>query len=260
MFARIAIPLPIERIFTYAVPEEIQAEIEIGKRVVVPFSGRQLTGYVVGLTDEVPPRQVKEITSSLEPFPIFDKDMLQLTRWLADYYGCSWGESLKAASPPMIKRVRKKVKGAQSSAGKGSFLLPTPEQQEALNLIEKCLSGRPEVVLLHGVTGSGKTEIYLQSIARVLEKGKQAIVLLPEISLTPQTVERFRACFGEGIALWHSRLSPGERYREWMRVKKGEANIVIGARSAVFSPVRDLGLIVIDEEHENSYKIGRAHV
>ncbi len=254
MFARIAIPLPIERLFTYAVPEDIREAIEIGKRVAVPFSGRQLTGYVVGLTDEGPPRQVKDITSLLEPFPIFDKGMLQLTRWLADYYGCSWGESLKAASPPIIKRARKRGKEAQSSGEKGSLLLPNPEQQQALDLIEKCLSGRPAVILLHGVTGSGKTEIYLQSIARVLEKGKQALVLLPEISLTPQTVERFQARFGEGIALWHSRLSPGERYREWMRIKRGEANIVIGARSAVFSPVRNLGLIVIDEEHENSYK------
>lgn len=255
MYAQIAIPLPIDRIFTYSLPEEIREEIEVGKRVSVPFSGRQLTGYVVGLTEKKSPRQVKNIESILDSFPIFDEEMLQLTRWIADYYGCSWGESLKAASPPVMKRVRREIKKVKSvPIERTSFLLPTPEQQEALNLIEKCPKGQPEVILLHGVTGSGKTEIYLQAIARVIERRRQAIVLLPEISLTPQTVERFHARFGGRISLWHSRLSAGERYREWVRIREGETDIVIGARSAIFSPVRNLGLIVIDEEHETSYK------
>ncbi len=255
MFAQVAIPLPLNCLFTYAVPEKIGAEVEIGKRVMVPFSGRQLVGYVVGLTKKKPPFPVKNIKSTLDSFPIFDEEMLQLTRWLADYYACSWGESLKAASPPLIKKPRRETKKDSPLLEKrNSFLLPTSEQQEALNLIEKSSPGQSEVVLLHGVTGSGKTEVYLQSIARVIEKGKRAIVLLPEISLTPQTVERFRSCFGERIALWHSQLAAGERYREWLRIREGKADIVIGARSAIFSPVKNLGLIVIDEEHENSYK------
>ena len=112
----------------------------------------------------------------------------------------------------------------------------------------------PPVVLLFGVTGSGKTEVYLQAIAHAAARGKGAIVLVPEISLTPQTVERFRRRFGDGVAILHSNLSEGERHDEWHRVHEGRASIVVGARSALFAPVRNLGLIVVDEEHEHSYK------
>ncbi|MDD4872964.1 MAG: primosomal protein N', partial [Kiritimatiellae bacterium] len=115
-------------------------------------------------------------------------------------------------------------------------------------------NGSSNVVLLYGVTGSGKTEVYLQAIDYVLKKGKGAIVLVPEISLTPQTVERFVSRFGNRIAVLHSHLSDGERHDEWHRINDGKANIVVGARSAVFAPVKDLGLIVVDEEHEPSYK------
>ncbi|MCK5528451.1 MAG: primosomal protein N', partial [Kiritimatiellae bacterium] len=113
---------------------------------------------------------------------------------------------------------------------------------------------RSRVILLHGVTGSGKTEVYLQAIAHVLEKGQGAIVLVPEISLTPQTVERFVSRFGDQIAVLHSHLSDGERHDEWHRIQEGKAKVVVGARSAVFAPVVNLGLIVVDEEHEPSYK------
>ena len=118
------------------------------------------------------------------------------------------------------------------------------------------LLGKPlsHVVLLYGVTGSGKTEVYLQAIDRILKQGKGAIVLVPEISLTPQTVERFVGRFGDRIAVLHSHLSDGERHDEWYRIRDGKANVVIGARSAVFAPVVNLGLIVVDEEHEPSYK------
>src|SRR6202789_3327894 len=118
---------------------------------------------------------------------------------------------------------------------------------------------RPSTFLLHGVTGSGKTEIYLQAIAHALEQGKGAIVLVPEISLTPQTVERFKARFSSGkletlVAVLHSHLSAGERHDEWHKIRQGRARIVIGARSAIFAPVEPLGLIVVDEEHEHTYK------
>ncbi len=130
-----------------------------------------------------------------------------------------------------------------------------PEQTEALEKIRSAVSAQdPSVVLLYGVTGSGKTEVYLQAIAHVLERGQGAIVLVPEISLTPQTVERFVGRFGKRIAVLHSHLSDGERHDEWHRIHDGKADIVIGARSAVFAPVAELGLIVVDEEHEPSYK------
>ena len=133
-----------------------------------------------------------------------------------------------------------------------------PEQAKALDHILNVMdSGTPETVLLHGVTGSGKTEVYLQAISHAVDQGQGAIVLVPEIALTPQTVDRFRARFAdkpERVAVLHSSLSDGERYDEWHRIRAGEAVIVIGARSALFAPVENLGLIVVDEEHEPTYK------
>jgi primosomal protein N' (replication factor Y) (superfamily II helicase) len=133
----------------------------------------------------------------------------------------------------------------------------TDGQQEALSAITGVIDRRAgEVILLDGVTGSGKTEVYLQAIERIQELGRSACVLVPEISLTPQTVGRFRSRFGDDVAVLHSRLSPGERYDQWDLIRRGEAHIVVGARSALFAPLSDLGLIVIDEEHEGSYKQG----
>lgn len=134
-----------------------------------------------------------------------------------------------------------------------------PEQATALATIKLAMNQKqPKPILLHGVTGSGKTEVYLQAIAHSLDQNKQAIVLVPEIALTPQTVSRFLARFGKRIAVLHSHLSDGERHDEWHRIRQGDADVVIGARSAVFAPVPDLGLIVVDEEHEPSYKQGEA--
>jgi primosomal protein N' (replication factor Y) (superfamily II helicase) len=132
-----------------------------------------------------------------------------------------------------------------------------PEQQEAVSAIVAALDGEARAdrqLLLHGVTGSGKTEVYLAAVEAALERGKGAIVLVPEIGLAPQAVARFRARLGDRFAVLHSALSPGERYDEWRRLRDGEAQVCVGPRSAVFAPVRDLGLIVIDEEHEPSYK------
>lgn len=134
-------------------------------------------------------------------------------------------------------------------------LEPTEEQKAALSEIDRLSgTGKAETILLHGVTGSGKTEVYMQAIERTLKKGKQAIVLVPEISLTPQMTDRFLGRFGENVAILHSMLSSGERLDEWMRIKNGEANVVVGARSAVFAPLDNIGLIIIDEEHESTYK------
>jgi primosomal protein N' (replication factor Y) (superfamily II helicase) len=131
----------------------------------------------------------------------------------------------------------------------------TPEQHQAYDAIAEPLKRRePRTVLLHGVTGSGKTEIYLQAITETLNKGRQAIVLVPEISLTPQMVRRFKGRFGDDVAVLHSGLSDGERYDEWRRIRSGEVRVAIGARSAVFAPFENIGLIIIDEEHESSYK------
>lgn len=131
----------------------------------------------------------------------------------------------------------------------------TPEQDEALKILKGVIDeGKFSEYLLHGVTGSGKTEVYMQLIQHVIEKGKRAIVLVPEISLTPQTVARFKGRFGDDVAVLHSRLSFGERYDQWSLIKDGKIKVVIGARSAVFAPMENIGVIIIDEEHEGSYK------
>ncbi len=131
----------------------------------------------------------------------------------------------------------------------------TDEQSRALKEIEKCIDeNKHETFLVHGVTGSGKTEIYLQAIERVINRGEEAIVLVPEISLTPQMVERFRGRFGEQVAVLHSGLSIGEKYDEWRKIHRKEVQVVVGARSAIFAPFENLGIIIIDEEHETTYK------
>ncbi len=167
--------------------------------------------------------------------------------------------AIRALEKKGLVRIGEGVVERQPEAGR--TLLPDtpptlmPEQAAALETICRAVDTlTPPVVLLYGVTGSGKTEVYLQAIRRAADRGKGAIVLVPEISLTPQTVERFRRRFGDTVAILHSHLSEGERHDEWHRVQEGRARIVVGARSALFAPVRDLGLIVVDEEHEASYK------
>ncbi len=157
---------------------------------------------------------------------------------------------------PVADRINMSNVGTVASAP----LIPSDEQKNALATFEKMLSGEEprHVMLLHGVTNSGKTEVYLQAISRVLESGKSAIVLVPEIALTPQTVRRFRARFGNGISILHSGLTDGERFREWRRIDNGESRIAVGARSALFAPFKNLGLIIVDEEHESSYKQSEA--
>jgi primosomal protein N' (replication factor Y) (superfamily II helicase) len=141
------------------------------------------------------------------------------------------------------------------TAGRNETLTLTPRQQEALDQIQRKLDeGAYAAFLLHGVTGSGKTEIYIRAMRAALEKGKTALMLVPEISLTPMFARRLRAHFGEAVAILHSSLSEGERLDEWNRLRSGEARVCIGARSAVFAPMQDIGLIVVDEEHEASYK------
>ena len=127
----------------------------------------------------------------------------------------------------------------------------TVEQSMAIKEIEE---SEENLILLKGVTGSGKTEVYMRIVEKTLEEGKSAIVLVPEIALTPQMIERFKGRFGSNVALFHSKLSDGERFDEWYRVKEGKASLIIGARSAIFLPAKNLGLIIIDEEHENTYK------
>jgi primosomal protein N' (replication factor Y) len=407
----VVLPVPVDQAYTYGVPAELEGALETGSRVLVPFGSRRLTGVVVGEGD--PPSaldfEVKEVLDVLDDTPTCTRELLRLTRWLANYYVCRWGEALKAAlpagttaeterrlartdAPPsgwdthavgarvlddleangettlsalrkrlgepvplsVVRRMdadgvvalettvsdpkaspktqthvrfapafraedaaaeaKKQLRGAKQTAvvevmaglaaegvleplrtdvmeradasystvrslvDKGILetvekevmrspldSLPDPDpppdhtlnedQREALAAVGDAVEAkRYETFLLHGVTGSGKTEVYIAALKRVLEQGRSGIILVPEIALTPQTVQRFRSHFGDRIAVLHSQMSMGERYDAWRGLREGRLRIAIGPRSAVLAPLDDLGLIVVDEEHEHSYK------
>lgn len=259
-YAEIAVGLPVRKPFHYRVPRELKDRVGIGKRVWVPFGNRRLVGYIVGFIDRAEVAEVKPILSVIdEEGPVLDSRLLELTKWIADYYHSSWGEAIEAAVPGPLKKGRIKAIPRrplpEDIYEPTRNFKPTAEQDAALKPIVESLDGRKnDVYLLHGITGSGKTEIYLQAIEHALKLGRSAIVLVPEISLTPQALERFKSRYGSIVAVLHSRLLESERFLEWKKLKDGLARIAVGARSAIFAPVRDLGLIVIDEEHETSYK------
>jgi primosomal protein N' (replication factor Y) len=267
MFADIVINRPIEGPFTYSIPEDLESRVEIGSCVEVSFGNRRQVGYVVNLSSNSNIKNIKPIIDVLDAVPVIDTEMLRLTKWISEYYYSSWGEAISAAIPAVLKKsksakehkdIRKKDRQEDDIEfvdGSDRHLSPTPEQKEALDLIKDCMDNKKHrIFLLHGVTGSGKTEVYLQSIANALDLGRSSIVLVPEISLTPQTVARFKARFGDKVAVLHSRLLGSKRASEWGRIVSGQAQIVVGARSAIFAPVKNLGLVVVDEEHETSYK------
>lgn len=258
-YAEIAVGLPIARSFHYKVPEGLKDKIEIGKRVWTPFKNRLVVGYVLRFVERPEVEEVKSISSVIDELPILDKRLLELTKWISDYYYASWGEAIAAALPGPLKKGKTKVlpKGplTEESYEPTKKFKPTFQQEDALKSIFRSVSEKKDdVYLLHGITGSGKTEVYLQSIGAALSLGRSAIVLVPEISLTPQAVQRFKSRYGKIVAVLHSRLLESERFIEWKRLKEGNAKIAIGARSAIFAPLKDLGLIIIDEEHETSYK------
>jgi primosomal protein N' (replication factor Y) len=241
----------VARAFTYEVPEGVGA----GAIVTMPFGRRRARGVVVALEDLVP--------RGVEPVPI-DKvvgqvppALVELALWVGAYYGSTPGRALALVAPEMPKRRREQSPpaGRQSFGGELEPEALLPEQVAAgARIVSAIDSGEGGAFLLYGPTGSGKTEVYLQACAAVLERGLGAIVLVPEISLAPQTVGRVRARFGDRVAILHSGLTDAERRDERLRIESGEARIVVGARSAVFAPVRGLGLVVVDEEHDASYK------
>lgn len=346
-FAGVVLNRPVDQVWTYRVPERLRASIQLGARVRVPLGrgNNPAVAYCVRLDDQPPtdaegrpllPARVKDLFDVLDDPPLIDQTMLDLTRWMAMYYACSWGQALDAVVPAGVKkgagtriktclivpeevlgrptpddvtpkqreilalllrstepltiedacrlakcgvgpigalrkrglvhtfkrrmdrplaRLEDEAAGAPPATGNAAPPLElTDEQRGVLNQMRPILAGSDfATILLHGVTGSGKTEVYLCAIDQVVAHGREAIVLVPEISLTPQTIRRFARRFPK-IAVLHSHLSDAERHRHWKAIAAGEVQVVVGARSAVFAPTRNLGLIVIDEEHESTFK------
>lgn len=345
-YVEVALPVPLRKVFTYAVPDALQGALQPGSRVAVSFNRRKLAGVVVGGRDELPDgvQRALSVAGLLEPEPVFTTELLRFLEQAAKYYMHPLGEVLRAAAPALptgaMRRLRKdgflgaeetlpgqrvahlttwKVSptGKDASSGRlgarqkkvldrlasgGSVLLdelrdevndpravvrsladkgfvqfeeveasrdpffralverdvpppPTAAQQHAIDAIVGALeAGSGEAFLLHGITGSGKTEVYLRAIDEMQKSGRGALLLVPEIALTPQLVGRFRARFGDDIAVLHSALTARQREDAWRSLRSGRVKVAIGARSALFAPVADLGLIVVDEEHDPSFK------
>jgi primosomal protein N' (replication factor Y) len=335
-FVEVALPLPLFQNFTYAVEGGLANPIVVGSRVVVPLRNGREVGVCVGLSDVSPlKRRPKPVLESPDGKPAVGRSLLDLCKWMSDYYVVPLGVTLRTVlpaaltgaddphptqkkqrvvrlgveipsllqrdkvfgrspqqravfelleslgnrataeqltsqlefSPSVLKSLEKRglviieeevvERDPFSSRGgiSATRLDPTPAQRKAVETMAAAAKG--DVFLLHGITGSGKTLVYIELLRKIVdERGQTAIVLVPEIALTPQTVDRFRAAFGDRIAVLHSALSEGERYDAWLALKRGEKRIVVGARSAVFAPLENLGAIIVDEEHEASYKQG----
>ncbi|MBA3891205.1 MAG: primosomal protein N', partial [Gemmatimonadaceae bacterium] len=333
MLVDVALPLPLFRTFSYTAP----TALPVGTRVIVPFRQGKEVGIVVGTSEPRDGVKYKAVLEVPDSEPVLGPGMMDLIKWIADYYIVPLGVALRTALPaaltgaavpvPVVK-TRRVVTLAQAlpslmqrddifgrahqqralyelveslggraavehllerghftpsvlkglvarglvtveqevvardpflrrAPGKPADHVPTPEQRAAIATLTAATPG--EVFLLHGVTGSGKTLVYIELLREIVDRrGRSAIVLVPEIALTPQTVDRFRAVFGDRIAVLHSALSDGERYDAWLALQRGEKRIAVGARSAVFAPLPDLGAIIVDEEHESSYKQGES--
>ncbi len=250
LFAEVAFNLPMKKNFSYSVPEGM--EIRIGERIVARFGRKKLTGVVTGISHEPPSfgGEIKSIDRVIDAFPLLDERLMNIARWIADVYMCSLGEAIWAMIPGGKRETSvEDVSLTREQDGKKRFELSEGQKAAAAEILKQ----RHGAFYLYGITGSGKTEVYLTAAREVLSAGKGVIYLVPEISLTHQVVERFISEFGDA-AIIHSGITPSQKLSEWRRLIHGEVSLVIGARSAVFAPVRRLGLIIMDEEHDGSYK------
>lgn len=251
----------IDRAFQYRVPEELASLISEGTAVTIPFgrSSRLIGGYVIGMSstpkwDTGLIKDIKEVRG--RSLPIEGK-LIKLAAWMHNSYGSTMINCLKTVMP-----VKEKIAKKKARLDMQSFSLPslpvgdlTDTQREIVS--DFCTdydNGKRPVYLLHGITGSGKTEVYIRAVKKVLESGSSAIVLVPEIALTFQMVSRFKNIFGDRISIINSKMSSGEKYREFEKAKSGETSVMIGPRSALFAPFENVGLIIVDEEHDGAYK------
>ena len=259
LYADIAVKTGIPSIaktYTYKVPDEL-CEIALpGKYCEVPFGKKVLPGVIFSLHTNVPEFKVKDILKISPLTPIISTQGLELAKWISSTYLANLYESVSTMLPTSDKKVISKIK-IDTNIENPKVL--TPKQKEIVDkIIQMSNNSGNKKMLLHGVTGSGKTEIYMQCANKILEEGKQALFLVPEIALTPQLIERFSNRFGtHRVAVVHSMISKPAKNSEWKLIQSGQKDIIIGSRSAIMSPFKNLGIIIIDECHEQSYKQDR---
>ncbi len=260
----VAVPRPLYGLFTYKVPPLLLPKIQLGGCIKISF-GRSITqAFVVELprlistlSEEIPLKSLKNILEVNEGGAVFPPDVLALCRWASEYYVTPLGEVLNCAlssnqASDKLKRGPRPPSISHSSVPRHSL---TPDQEQAVAGIDKLRNeGGSKVALLHGVTGSGKTEVYIELAKRTLEAGRGVLLLVPEIALTSQLHRRFEEGLGVPVGLWHSAVSTGKRRDQIEALRTGQMKVVVGARSAVFAPIQNLGLTVVDEEHDPTYK------
>ena len=252
----------VDRVFQYRIPPQLLGEIQVGMQVCVPFGSgnRTRTGYVVDISEkaEYDVTKMKSIAGIVAGSVTADSRIISLAWWMKERYGSTMNQALKTVLPVKRKvkaRNRQVVRSMVDVQIKEAEILLNEEQRQiAEDFCSRYDRGDRAPSLIYGMTGSGKTEVYMEMISHVLKQGRQVIVLIPEISLTYQTVMRFYRRFGSCISVMHSRLSAGERWDQYERARQGETQVMIGARSALFTDFPDLGLIIMDEEHEGAYK------
>ncbi|MGH7740748.1 MAG: replication restart helicase PriA, partial [Candidatus Eiseniibacteriota bacterium] len=259
-FAQVALPLPLRRTFTYRVPDELADRALPGAQVQVPFRQRSMRGVIVARSASSTLGDAREISAVLPGAPL-PAHLMQLAAWISEYYVAPPGEVLAAALPGGLEgfagsRARRAAVAdpVMALALPGRITL-SAAQRAAIAAISRAMdAGGFAPFLLHGITASGKTEVYLRTAEEARQAGRQTLVLVPEIALGSQVVAAFRARFGARVGLLHSYLSIGERRRTWELARRGALDVVVGARSAVFAPLPRLGLVIVDEEHEPAYK------
>lgn len=248
----------LDRPFTYRVPAELESLIKPGQKVDIPFGAQRKTGFVTELrgTCDMPPEKVKDILGLSAKSVALEDKLMALAEWMHRQYGCTMNQALQTVllSGRIVKKGKSRVEAVP---------LPDPgvyvkkelntEQKQAVEAMEEEFGTRNRPCLLFGVTGSGKTEVYMELIEHQLQAGKQCILLIPEIGLTYQNLRRFYERFGERVGVINSRQSSGEKYESVRRAACGEIGLMIGPRSALFSPFPNLGLVIIDEEHDGAY-------
>ena len=262
-FANIIVDISVDKLdrtFQYRIPDELAGAVCEGSRVRIPFGKGNVIkeGYVFSIEDE-PRLEREKIKDVLEYVPgsvTVEGKLFTLAAWMRNQYGSTMNQALKTVLP--VKQLRKRKPKEKEMDRILPEIEPIPELNE---LQKKVLEGicheqenKNRPCLIQGITGSGKTYIYIHLIEKTIQQGRQAILLIPEISLTWQTLNRFYKCFGERVGVLNSKMSKGERADLVEKVKAGEIDLVIGPRSALFTPFPDLGLILIDEEHETSYQ------
>jgi primosomal protein N' (replication factor Y) len=268
MILRVAISTPVRKLFDYLPPLENETPPEIGARILIPFRTKKKIGIIIEITDQTdcPVEKLKRAHIILDTKSLFPKTLLQLIHWASQYYQTSLGDVFEAALPGRLRKTSfLHLKPKKNKKALEKKLLPIPKitpteeiilndwQKKSVDAIKHSI-GKFETFLLEGVTGSGKTQVYSEIIAHILNLGQQALILVPEIGLTPQLLARFQKQFNVPIACLNSSLTEKQRLEAWESARTGTAPIVIGTRSAAFVPLKTLGVLICDEEHDASFK------